>query len=127
MRTSKDSLEHAMSTLLIMLVGYLAFLCCSESLKAADTMSNPNHLFNTNSNAAAVNNTTVYESKIYLKFCFKYNCTGTICYCCDNRKPKPYCYLTKEACLSQCPACNPVCPPQPSPALVIQKVDIHVQ
>jgi hypothetical protein len=70
---------------------------------------------NSNSNAFVPKDTSVSKTQqISLKFCIKYICAGFSCYCCDNQTPSPPCYDTKSACQAECPACNPVCPPDHS-------------
>nr|TKW03984.1 hypothetical protein SEVIR_7G079200v2 [Setaria viridis] len=79
-------------------------------LRAEGARGYLNSARNMSSNATAVNNTSVDQSKIYVNFCFKYDCKGTPCYCCDNKKLE-HCFWTEDQCLTACPACNPECPP----------------
>ncbi|PAN34261.1 hypothetical protein PAHAL_6G078800 [Panicum hallii] len=101
----------------MLILAFVLFGCrpfrCSPALSEAGAYQNSPT--NSNSNAFVPKDTSVSKTQqISLKFCIKYICAGFSCYCCDNQTPSPPCYDTKSACQAECPACNPVCPPDHS-------------
>ena len=68
---------------------------------------------NKSDNATVANFTASHENKIVLIFCHKTKCgtTWEDCYCCINKKPEELCYDTMNECRSNCPICDPKCPP----------------
>ena len=72
--------------------------------------------------ATTVNSIPLGERKITLKFCTFNLCDGfKACYCCQNEKPEPLCYKTREECKAVCPTCNPTCPPSSSSLPLVAK------
>ncbi|TVU02500.1 hypothetical protein EJB05_51998 [Eragrostis curvula] len=83
---------------------------CRPNLLGAETSSK----INISSNVTAVASPTLEDNKLNLIFCEKTICgkfPWVTCYCCRNHRPKQVCYYKLDECRSDCPVCNPHCPP----------------
>ncbi|KAG0512439.1 hypothetical protein BDA96_10G013300, partial [Sorghum bicolor] len=66
--------------------------------------------------AYILTNTTASQNKVSLKFCIERQCGRDVCYCCLTQKPTRWCYYGLHVCQAECPGCDPICPPVPSPS-----------
>ncbi|TVU02501.1 hypothetical protein EJB05_51999, partial [Eragrostis curvula] len=85
-------------------------ISCRPNLLGAETSSK----INISSNVTTVASATFDNNKLKLIFCEKSKCgkfPWVDCYCCRNQRPKQVCYLKFDDCRSNCPVCNPQCPP----------------
>ncbi|KAG2550041.1 hypothetical protein PVAP13_9KG332800 [Panicum virgatum] len=77
---------------------------------------------------AAINLTTLDESKIKIIWCLSVQCDYfghgmQDCFCCGDPYQTKNCYQAKKECMSKCPACNPQCPTQDASSIDEEKME----
>ncbi|KAG2544636.1 hypothetical protein PVAP13_9KG108681 [Panicum virgatum] len=102
---------HMMATIVLFV---LLFASTAQYIASSRYQLQEADFTNKSDNATVANFTASHENKIVLIFCHKTKCgtTWEDCYCCINKKPEELCYDTMNECRSNCPICDPKCPPQ---------------